>query len=97
MEIDFSWRVVVPDDVLMRELEGEAVILNLKSETYFGLDDVGTRMWTLLSESESIQAAFDSLMAEYDVEESRLRDDLINLLRQLVDNGLLVLEDAEVI
>jgi hypothetical protein len=44
---DFSHRVEVPADVMMREIGGEAVIVNLDSESYFGLDDVGTHMWTL--------------------------------------------------
>jgi hypothetical protein len=34
----------VPDDVLFRDLDGEAVILNLRTGTYFGLDELGTRM-----------------------------------------------------
>jgi len=49
MPIPFDTRLVAPTDVLMRELDGEAVILDLKSETYFGLDDVGTRIWTHLT------------------------------------------------
>lgn len=82
---------------MMQELDGEAVILNLNSESYFGLDDVGTHMWTLLTRSTSIQAAFDSLTGEYNVEELTLRNDLIKLLLQLVDNGLLVLKNGDAV
>lgn len=93
-KIDFAQQVHIPPDVMMQELDGEAVILNLKSEMYFGLDDVGTRMWTLLSESPSIQAAFDTLANEYDVEENTLRNDLTQLLHNLSEHGLLVLTDV---
>jgi hypothetical protein len=89
MTISFDARVSVPPDVLISELAGESVILNLKSECYFGLDQVGTRMWTALTTSESIQAAYDGLLAEYDVSEGQLKQDLTELLSKLLDRGLL--------
>ena len=65
--IDFSLRVSIPDMVLFRELDGESVLLNLKTESYLGLDDVGTRMWTVLTAEPSVQAAYEVLLSEYDV------------------------------
>jgi Coenzyme PQQ synthesis protein D (PqqD) len=89
MGIPFSARLSAPPDVLVSELAGESVILNLKSECYFGLDEMGTRMWNALTTSESIQAAYDVLLAEYDVPEEELRNDLTELIEKLVDQGLL--------
>lgn len=89
MAIPFSARLSTPSDVLVSELAGESVILNLKSECYFGLDEMGTRMWKALTTSESIQAAYDGLLAEYDVDEKELRHDLSELIEKLVDQGLL--------
>jgi hypothetical protein len=88
MTIPFDARVSIPLDVLVSELAGEMVILNLNSESYFGLDEVGTRMWTALTTSQTIQAAYDSLLAEYDVSEEQLRDDLVELIDKLVKQGL---------
>ena len=85
----FNTRVRVPEDVLVSELEGESVLLNLKSETYYGLDQMGTRMWFALTTGGTIQEAFDSLCAEYDVEPDTLRADLSTLVEKLVSNGLL--------
>lgn len=95
MEITFSQRVSAPDDVLVRILDGEAVLLNLDSESYFGLDEVGARMWTLLTESDTIQAAYDALLEEYDVAPEQLRADLIDLIRQLTEHGLATLQTDE--
>lgn len=96
-EYDFTHRVEIPAGVMIQELDGEAVIVNLGSESYFGLDDIGTHMWTLLTESTSIQAAFNSLIGEYDVDEEQLRTDFVTLLHKLVDHGLLVLKDDEAV
>ena len=89
MPIAFDRHVRVPDDVLLSELDGESVILNLKTETYFGLDAVGTRMWSLVTAADSIQAAYDALVAEYDVEPEQLRTDLSEILDKLLEHGLL--------
>lgn len=88
MAISFTDRVKVPDDILVSGLEGESVILNLNSERYFGLDEVGTRMMSVLSESNSIQAAYEKLLEEYDVEGEVLRKDLISIIEQMVEQGL---------
>lgn len=87
--IDFTQKVSVPEDTLIRELEGESVLLNLTNEKYYGLNKVGTRMWNALEKSASIQAAYDQLKAEYDVEPQRLRDDLEKLIVQLQAQGLI--------
>ena len=61
MSIDYSMKISVPSHVLVRVFENESVILNLNTESYHGLDDVGTRMWTALTRSASIQEAFEVL------------------------------------
>jgi len=82
-------KITVPDGVLVRELAGESVLLNLNSESYFGLDEVGTCMWAALATSPSIEIAFDTLLAEYEVEPERLRVDLHNFIQKLVELGLI--------
>ena len=90
MTISFSDRVTVPDDVLISHLQEESVILNLDSERYFGLDDVGTRFLSVLTTSESIGAAYEQLSEEYDVDNDVLRRDLLALVEDLVNKGLLI-------
>jgi hypothetical protein len=87
--VGFTHRVVVPTHVLVRHLDGECVLLNLETEKYFGLDATGTRMWELVTHSPSIEAAFDKLAEEFEVEPEVLRNHLAELLTQLVENGLL--------
>jgi len=89
MSISFAERLVLPEDVLISNVEGESVLLNLNSERYFGLDEVGTRMWIRLIGADSIQAAYEELLAEYQVDHERLRRDLRKLISQLVGSGLL--------
>lgn len=82
-------RVKVPDSVLMRELAGESVLLNLVSESYFGLDETGTRMWTVLTEAPNVGVAFETLLGEYEVKPEQLRGDLQVFVEKLRQLGLL--------
>jgi hypothetical protein len=88
MTTSFSMRVAVAPDVMFRTVGDESVLLHLKSESYLGLDPVGTRMWTLLTASESIQTAYESLLSEYDVDGQQLRRDLEDFVAKLLDNDL---------
>src|SRR2546428_9322199 len=91
----FTFRVSVAPDVLFQVMGEEAVMLNLKTELYLGLDAVGTRMWILLTESASIQLAYNSLLGEYDVEPARLERDLNEFIDKLLEQSLIELQPGE--
>lgn len=94
--LTFTDRAAVPAHVLVRFLDRESVLLNLETERYFGLDETGTRMWQLLTTAQDIDAAYQELLAEFDVEPELLRNNLMDLLGQLVENGLLQVFPADV-
>ena len=94
MEISLEHRVVAPEDVMFRDLDGEAVLLNLDNESYYGLDNVGTRIWQVLTSSLSIQMAIDALVGEFDVDRDQLKADVLALVGELRKDGLVRVEDA---
>ncbi len=89
MSLAFSTRVIPALDVMFRMVDDEIVMLNLKTELYLGCDAVGTRMWAALTGSDSIQAAFELLMTEFDVQAEELRRDLEEFIGKLLDQGLI--------
>lgn len=84
----------IPDDVMFRELDGEAVILHLGTGKYYGLDKVGTRMWSLLTEYGEVEPAIKAMLANYEVEEGRLQEDLLALINRLAEQGLIIVNKA---
>lgn len=88
MGINFSSKLIQSPDTLINIIEGESVLLNLNNENYYGLDEVGTRMWELLTTSDSIRTAYERLLDEYDIDEDTLRSDLENLITRLISSGL---------
>ena len=87
--LTFKDRAAAPANVLVRLLDQQSVLLNLETEQYFGLDETGTRMWQLVTTSPNIDAAYQELLAEYDVQPEMLRENLTELLGHLVEHGLL--------
>jgi hypothetical protein len=81
--------LAAPPHVLLQRVGEESVLLNLTTETYFGLDRVGTSMWEVLTESATVEAAYRKLLETYDVDPKRLRQDMEALIENLVRNGLL--------
>jgi len=79
-------------DVISQQVSGETVLLDLASEHYYGLDEVGTRIWQLIGESNDLDAIFHTLLAEYDVSAQRLLQDLDTLLTEIAGLGLVTLE-----
>lgn len=86
--ITLAHRASRSDDALFQDIDGEAVLLDLASECYFGLNPVGTRIWTLLGEDDLLQSVSDRLRAEYVAEPARIAADLLVLVGQLAEAGL---------
>ena len=95
MNIAFEQKIVASPEALVSVIAGESVILNTKTEQYYELDEVGTGMWTKLTASDSIQAAYEALLNEYEVDEESLRKDLVNLIEKLQTQGLIKIDESK--
>lgn len=91
--LQLSNQVRITPHTLISEVDGESVILNLKSEEYFGLDEVGTAMWQALVDSSNLEEAFLKLLQRYEVDEATLREDFEELTQKLIENGLLEISE----
>lgn len=76
-------------DVLFQEVSGEIVLLDLKSERYFGLNKTGARIWQGLSKGRSTEEIVSGLADEFEAAKPQLQDDVHELLQSLVEAGLI--------
>jgi hypothetical protein len=81
--------VVAGSNQVASNVEGEAVILELGRGTYFGLDPIGTRVWNLIQEPSTVASVCETLVREYDVARARCESDVLSLLAELEDSGLI--------
>lgn len=80
--------MVVPETAIFRDVEGEAVLLNLDTGIYFGLNEVGTRMWRLMEQHGQLDAVRDAIVREFDVNASTAERDILALVAALREKGL---------
>jgi len=85
-------RIRIPEHVLFQDVGEHAALLHLETELYFGLDGVGTMMWKTLLKAETIGAAAETLIKTYDGPPEQIRDDLVNLVRELEKHGLIAID-----
>ena len=81
-------RLAPTDQVVVRELAGESVILDLKSGSYFGLNGVGTRAWSLMAQGGSLREVNAALLDEYDAASTVIQEELLKFAADLFDHGL---------
>jgi len=84
-------KISISKEVLAQERDGETVLLDLASESYFGLDEVSTRVWQLLQAGQDGVGLVDTLLEEYEVEREVLEKDVEDLLGRLSEAGLITL------
>ena len=86
--------IKIAEDVVVQELDGEAVLLNMRTGIYFGLNPMGTRIWQLLSEHGEVKTVTTMLLDEYNVSEDQLRNHLSDFIEQLQSKGLVEVREG---
>ena len=74
---------------ISNDLQGEAIILQLETGNYFGLEGVGNFVWNCLQSPRSVAEIRDAILNEYEVEAGRCFADLMNLLQDLAARQLI--------
>lgn len=92
MKFQGANRFNISDEVLSQEVNGETVLLDLEGESYFSLNEVGTRVWQLLKSESSVGEVLAALGEEYDVSHEQLEKDVEALFSQLAEAGLIELQ-----
>ena len=87
-----SIKIVVPDHVVSREVDGMTVLLDVDSGRSFSFDEVGTRAWVALTESTTASGAVEQLLEEYTAPAAVIERDLIALIERLSAINLLSIE-----
>jgi hypothetical protein len=84
-----SATVVATPDLLASHFEREIVLLSLRDGMYYGLDDVGARLWSLLRHPMTVRGLREAIVTEYQVEPERCERDIRALLAEMLARGLI--------
>jgi hypothetical protein len=92
--IQFDTQFTLSREQVASRLGDEIVIMNLQTGVYHGVEGVSAFIWNLLSHPITMGDICARVMAEYNVDEARCRADVMHLLGQLIQEGLIVRADA---
>ena len=87
--VSLSDRFVLSPDVVYRTLGAEAIVLNLETGIYFGLDQIGNRVWELILQHD-LRTACDMLATEFDAPREVIERDVVDLVSALLTKNLVV-------
>lgn len=79
------------------ELLGEAVILDLKSGVYYGLNETGLLIWNLIQQSKSLEEIRDIVLSEYEVEPKLCTEYILQLVQDLASADLVTIKNEVVV
>lgn len=85
--------VLADSDVIACDLIGSSALLSMRLSTYYSLNETGSRIWGLIQQPMSVSAICDDVVAHYEVDPERCYDDVVALLRNLSDAGLIKIVD----
>jgi hypothetical protein len=88
-DITTSSVVAAAKDQVSSDLAGETILLSMQSAMYYGLDEVGSRIWELLRAPIRVCEVRDAIAEEYDVDVERCEADVLGFLRELAAKGLI--------
>jgi hypothetical protein len=79
--LSIKTKIKIKADVVSRQVDNEEVILNLLSGTYFGLDEIGTQIWTLIKNKTPLSDIVEKISEEYEVPPKQAEGDLLKLIK----------------
>ncbi len=91
--MNLNQKIRFADTVFAQEVDGEMVLLDMESENYFGLDEVGTAIWQAMQEYGTLQEVFNAMLEQYDVEKEVLEKDLSDFVEKLLESGLVEVKE----
>ena len=94
-EVTTSSVVVSSDNVTSTQIEGESILLDLEEGVYYGLNSVGGAIWEEIQEPMLIEDIVRAITNTYDVERGQCREDVLALVTDLEENGLVDVRDEE--
>ena len=89
----YDGTIVIPEYVQCQVIDGEAIVLNIQTGQFFGLDDVGTRIWELLEDNMPFNRIIATLLDEYEVSEDYLLTETKRFFDELDSCGLIQSKD----
>lgn len=83
--------VAILDTVFLQEVDNETILLDIKTEEYFSLNEIGGMFYQLLKVESNLKKVLEELMEHFEVPAEQLEKDLLTFVSALEEKGLVTL------
>jgi hypothetical protein len=84
--------IVRNPEQIFSEIDGQVVMLNIKKEAYYTLNDVGSAIWKEIEHPRKFEELICILTKVYEVTHEKCREDLTPFLNELIDAGVVIIK-----
>ena len=88
-------KIKAEQEVIMTELDNDAVLLNLTTKMYYTLNETGLRIWQLAENDLTVEEISEKLQEEFDVTPEKAKESVLNLITELVSEKLVRVVDEQ--
>ena len=78
------------EDVVVSDINGEVVMMAMATGDFYNLDDISSYIWSLIENPKSVADLCLALQERYDVDPDTCEQDVLALLNDLANNGLVI-------
>ena len=81
-------------EIVDASIDGETVMMSIENGQYYGLDQIGSHIWSKLETPQKVEELCQELGKEYDVTEQECQKDVLQFLNTLSENGIIEVTDC---
>lgn len=94
MTVDTEMVVSKNPSILCTELDDEAVLLDLDTKCYYGLNEIALEIWKLIDGERKINSIMENICEKFDVTPDKALSSITRLVNELEENGLVITDAA---
>jgi len=91
--LDKETMVKASEGVIHTTLDNEIVLMHVSDGKYYGLNEVGSFLWEHIKEPAKVKQICSAIESEFEVEPDECHRDVLRILGQLFDIGLVEIVD----
>jgi len=77
------------EEIVDSNIDGETVMMSIENGKYYGLDDIGSRIWELIEKPVKVSDLIDALLEQFDVDRKTCERDVLKFLNELNEDKIL--------
>jgi hypothetical protein len=81
-------KIVGETNIVFNEMDGETIMMSIENGEYYGINSIGSRIWTLLESPKAVSEICDTLLRDYDVTPEQCAQDVLHFLNKMAEKGV---------